>query len=360
MSTSELSTSPLYKQYDDDYDSDYAAPCKKDSIKTFRTHFLPVVYSLVFVFGLLGNALVVCVLIQYKRIKTMTDVYLLNLAISDLLFVFSLPFWIYYTLDEWVFGNFMCKVISGIYLFGFFSGIFFIVLMSVDRYLAIVHAIFSMKARTVTCGTITSICVWLVAFIAAIPELMFNEVSYKDNHTSCKASYPDPAQKWKLFCTLEINILGLVIPSAVMVFCYSMIIKNLLRGRSQKKNKAVKLIFAVMVVFFFFWTPYNVVLLLHSLQGLEILETLTSCRSSLVLDYSFQVSETIAFVHCCLNPIIYVFLGEKFRKYLKLLLRKFTIFEFLCKACTGQSGDRRDSSSSCSQSTREIQQSLSL
>lgn len=108
-------------------------------IRAFGELFLPPLYSLVFLFGLLGNSVVVFGLFKYKRLKSMTDVYLLNLAISDLLFVLSLPFWGYYAADQWVFGLGLCKLISWIYLVGFYSGIFFITLMSIDRYLAIVR-----------------------------------------------------------------------------------------------------------------------------------------------------------------------------------------------------------------------------
>ncbi|XP_069070410.1 C-C chemokine receptor type 4-like [Pleurodeles waltl] len=355
MNLSEQLSTTLY-DYDDNY-SNYPTPCKKDGIKMFRAKFLPALYGMVFVFGLVGNTLVVCVLIQYKRLKSMTDVYLLNLAISDLLFVFSLPFWTYYAVDEWVFGTCMCKIISGVYLVGFYGGIFFITLMSVDRYLAIVHAIFAMRARTVTYGTITSIAVWVVALLASIPELMFNQVLYEQNNTSCKPIYPDPADIWKMFCTLEVNILGLVIPSAIMVFCYSMIIKNLLHCKDKKKIRAVKLIFAVMVVFFVFWTPYNLVLFLHMMQALGKLEMLSDCQSSQQLDYSLQLSETLAFVHCCLNPIIYVFLGQKFRKYLKLLLQECNMLPSVCRTCHSQLRQPRDSvSSSNTHSTQDYEQ----
>lgn len=142
------------------HDQSIPKPCTKEGIKAFGELFLPPLYSLVFLLGLFGNSVVVLVLFKYKRLKSMTDVYLLNLAISDLLFVLSLPFWAYYAADQWVFGLGLCKIVSWMYLVGFYSGIFFIMLMSIDRYLAIVHAVFSLKARTLTYGVITSLVTW--------------------------------------------------------------------------------------------------------------------------------------------------------------------------------------------------------
>ncbi|XP_074842170.1 C-C chemokine receptor type 4 [Carettochelys insculpta] len=327
--TTELYFDATLYEYSDNYDVS-AAPCTKEGVKNFGSHFLPTLYSLVFLLGLVGNTLVILVLFKYKRLKSMTDIFLLNLAISDLLFVFSLPFWSYYAADQWVFGDGLCKIISWIYLVGFYSGIFFIMLMSIDRYLAIVHAVLALRARTVTYGIITSLIVWLVAIFASAPELIFNE-SYKErNYTTCKPRYPDNSTNWRFFFSLQVNILGLIIPSVVMIFCYSMIIKTLLYCRSEKKNKAVRMIFAVMIVFFVFWSPYNIVLFLLSLVDLGVL---ASCQVSKTLDYAIQVTETLAFFHCFLNPIIYFFMGEKFKKYVKLLFKNWPVPGMLFKRC---------------------------
>uniref|UniRef100_A0A673TES4 G-protein coupled receptors family 1 profile domain-containing protein n=1 Tax=Suricata suricatta TaxID=37032 RepID=A0A673TES4_SURSU len=118
--------------------------------------------------------------------------------------------------------------------------------------------------------------------------------------------------------SLEINILGLVIPLGTMLFCYSMIIRTLQHCKNEKKSKAVRMVFAVVALFLGFWAPYNMVLFLETLVELEVLQDCTFERH---LDYAIQATETLAFVHCCLNPVIYFFLGEKFRKYLVQLFK---------------------------------------
>ncbi|XP_061442185.1 C-C chemokine receptor type 4 [Rhineura floridana] len=313
----------------DSYDNE-PEPCSKDGVRNFGSWFLPTFFSLVFLLGLAGNTLVVLVLFKYKRLRGMMDIYLLNLAISDMLFVFALPFWSYFVADEWVFGDGWCKFISWVYQIGFFSGIFFIMLMSVDRYLAIVHVVFALKARTVSYGSLASLVVWLVAITASIPELVFSKsVSYY-NHTSCKPAYSKDDLTWKLFTSLEINILGLLIPFVVMFFCYGKIVKTLLHCRNEKKKKAVKMIFAVMIMFFVFWTPYNTVLFLQFLDAVGIFG---GCLSSNNLDYASQVTQTLAFFHCCLNPVIYFFMGQKFKKYIKLFFRNCVFSKIFCKPC---------------------------
>ncbi|XP_067611965.1 C-C chemokine receptor type 1 [Pseudorca crassidens] len=317
----ETSTTP--ENYDMTTGADYGAatPCQKVQERAFGAQLLPPVYSVVFVFGLIGNVLVVLVLIQYKRLKSMTSIYLLNLAMSDLIFLFTLPFWIDYKLkDDWVFGNHMCKLLSGLYFMGLYSEIFFIILLTIDRYLAIVHAVFALRARTVTFGIITSIVVWVLAVLASVPGLYFSKTQETSTHYTCSLDFPlESRSTWKQFQALKLNIVGLVLPLLVMVVCYTGIIKILLRRPNEKKSKAVCLIFVIMIIFFLFWTPYNLTVFVSAFQDSLFTH---ECEQSKQLDLAIQVTEVIAYTHCCINPVIYVFVSERFRKYLRQLFHQ--------------------------------------
>ncbi|KAM4688698.1 C-C chemokine receptor type 5-like [Discoglossus pictus] len=320
--------------YDEQYTStDYSSydgeVCNKEDIKEKAARFISPVYILVFVVGFIGNSLVVLILIKYKKLRNMTDIYLLNLAISDLLFVFSLPFWAYSIVYDWVFGNALCKLLSGLYLIGFYGGSFFIILLTLDRYLAIVHAIYSMKARTIKFGVITSSVLWGIAVFASLPGFIFHKASRQGQINTCSPFYPEGSEShWKQFCTFKMNILGLIIPFIIMVFCYTRIICTLLRSRNEKKkHKAVRLIFIIMIVFFLFWTPYNIVLIMYSFQNTALLN---DCATSKRLYEAIQWTEVISYLHCCLNPIIYAFVGEKFRKYLCTVLKNILPNWYFC------------------------------
>ncbi|XP_039192087.1 C-C chemokine receptor type 5-like isoform X1 [Crotalus tigris] len=304
-----------------EYDySNAVTPCHAQAAEMFDSSVLPILYSLVFIFGFLGNMLVVLILIKYKKFKSMTDIYLLNLAISDLLFIFSIPVRIYSKVDEWVFGDAMCKINSGIYFLSFYSGSFFIILLTIDRYLAIVYAVFALKARTVFYGIITSIITWGLAILASTPGIVFYGVQEEDEKKRCFFNFPpETYNRWNVFFTLELNFLGLIFPMIVMIFCYACIINTLLRCRNDKKNKAVKLIFIIMIVYFLFWAPYNIVLLLQMFQN-EL--SLDGCPKLSSINIAIQVTETLAIAHGCINPVIYAFAGEKFRKYTITFFRK--------------------------------------
>ncbi|NWI58312.1 CCR2 protein, partial [Calyptomena viridis] len=316
--------------YTTEFDYGDSTPCPGTEEKDFAATLLPPLYSLVVIFGLIGNMLVVLILVKYKRLKSMTDIYLLNLAISDLLFVFSLPFWAYYAVHDWIFGEALCRMLSGVYLLGFYSGIFFIILLTLDRYLAIVHAVFALKARTVTYGILTSAVTWAVAVFASVPGVVFHKTQKETSRYTCSAHFPiDSEINWKYSYILMMNILGLIVPMLIMIFSYSRILKILLRSKNEKKQKAVKLIFVIMIFYFIFWTPFHISTFLHTFQN--SLFSL-NCDTKGQLEKAIQVTETISMIHCCINPVIYAFVGEKFRKYLYAFFQKH-VAAHLCKKC---------------------------
>nr|XP_020035154.1 C-C chemokine receptor type 3 [Castor canadensis] len=335
------------------YDYEWAQPCEKVNIKELGSRVLPALYSLVFTVGLLGNVVVVVILAKYRRLRIMANIYLLNLAISDLLFLFTIPFWIHYVgHNEWIFGHFMCKFLSGFYYLGLYSEIFFITLLTIDRYLAIVHAVFALRARTVTFGVITSITTWVLAGLAALPEFFSHELQGDFGESVCSPLYPeDDMDKWKHFHALRMNILGLALPLVVMAVCYSGIIKTLLRCPNKKKNKAIRLIFVIMVVFFIFWTPYNLVILLSAFQRVFLDN---NCEQNKQLDVAMQVTEVIAYTHCCVNPVIYAFVGERFRKYLRHFFQRHVAIH-VGKHIPFLPGEKLERSSSLSPSTGEVE-----
>ncbi|KAM6160940.1 C-C chemokine receptor type 1 [Erethizon dorsatum] len=334
-----------------EYDYGDSTPCQKVDVRAFGSQLLPPLYSLVFIIGVVGNILVVLVLMKYKRLQSMTSIYLLNLALSDLLFLFTLPFWIDYKLkDTWIFGNAMCKLLSGLYYMGLYSEIFFIVLLTIDRYLAIVHAVFALQARTVTFGIITSIITWALAILASVPGLYFSKTQWEVTHQTCSLHFPHESHRaWQRFQALKLNLLGLILPLLVMVFCYMGIISILLRRPNEKKARAVRLIFVIMIIFFLFWTPYNLAVFVSAFQEQMFTKY---CEQSKQLDLALQVTEVVAYTHCCVNPIIYVFVGERFRKYLRQLLQRQGVMP-LAKCLPFLAGDRLERASSMSPSTSE-------
>lgn len=316
--------SPTDFYYYSDYPEDGFGRC------VYERHgasFLPAIYAIFFLLGLLGNSLVIWVTACGVRLRSMTDVCLLNLAVADLLLVCSLPFQAHQARDQWLFGDAMCKIVLGTYHVAFYCGIFFISLMSIDRYLAVVHAVYAMRARTRSFGMIAAAVVWVAGFLASFPDVIFLKQQPSHNTLQfCFSAYPKAASDdgsanshlWRIFSIFKMNILGLFLPFFIMCFCYSQIIWRLLYSQSSKKQ-AIHLVLTVVAVFFCCWVPYNIA---SFFRALELMDKYTECESSKAIRLALQVTEAIAYSHSCLNPILYVFVGEKFRRHLLRLINR--------------------------------------
>lgn len=302
-----------YEELNDNFscESQYPNPELPD-----RSMVLPVLYCVMFCLSLLGNITVLWVLLRHIKVKTMTDICLLNLAVSDLILAMSLPLWAYNSQNLA-----SCKLITAVYQLGFFSGTLFVILMSVDRYLAIVHAVAAMRTRTLCYGIIVSITIWVISVIMAFPQVIFADLVIDADGSECHPQYPEETQHfWKMLRNFSENTVGLFVGLPIMIFCYVKILVVLSKSRNSNKDRAVKLIFTIVCVFVVCWVPYNVTIFLKTLQLFDILN---SCVPSKTIDSAMHIAEIIALSHCCVNPIIYALVGEKYRKSLRNILGKY-------------------------------------
>uniref|UniRef100_H3AV97 Chemokine (C-C motif) receptor 12a n=1 Tax=Latimeria chalumnae TaxID=7897 RepID=H3AV97_LATCH len=306
----ETATTDAY-DYEDYNDTEAVILCEKRDVAKFGAYFVPTFFHLLFIVSVFGNGLALFVLVKYEKLKTVTNIFILNLVISDLLFTFSIPFWAVYHSSEWIFGSFMCKLISGIYFVGFYSSILFLTVMTVDRYLAVVHAVSSTKFRSVCYAILASGIIWGTSVLSAVPKFIFLGTREDSNEgTLCEET------GWKLFGCYQQISLYFIVPLAFIVFCYVEIGVTLIRCRMQGKQKAVKLIFIIVLVFFLCWAPYNIVTFIRCLQKCQA-PTNSNCDDS--FDYAFYICRNIAYFHCCVNPILYAFVGTKFRRHVSHL-----------------------------------------
>ncbi|XP_041040274.1 C-C chemokine receptor type 9-like [Carcharodon carcharias] len=295
--------------------------CENTEVDDFKGVFMPCFYSVVFVTGLLGNSLVIVTYVYYEKLKTVTDVYMMNLAIADLLFLCTLPFWAVDAYTEWIFGTFMCKIVNGAYTVNFYSCMLILTHVSVNRYKAIVQATKMLNNKNKKEHSMF-ICVgvWVFTLILTLPEFILSE-AYTDmsDKTICIMMYPPKSGNIiKVGVHITQMVVGFLIPFVAMSLCYSIIAKTLLQAKGFQKHKSLKIIIAVVVAFVFCELPFNIVLLIKTLQIIK--QEISSCEYTANVDYAIIVTESIAFVHCCLNPILYVFLGVKFRNsFLKIL-----------------------------------------
>lgn len=132
---------------------------------------VPIFFGLIAIIGFFGNLLVVIVVVLNPQMRSTTNLLILNLALSDLLFViFCIPFTaVDYMLASWPFGQFWCQVVQYLIVVTAFSSIYTLVLMSADRFLAVCYPINSMTIRTVRNSILALVFLWIISITVTIP-----------------------------------------------------------------------------------------------------------------------------------------------------------------------------------------------
>lgn len=308
-----------HEDYNDSYEDHYdGGICDKETVRNFGSVFLPVIYAVALVVGLAGNALVVAVYSSRLRLRTLTDVCILNLAISDLLLLFTLPFWAADAVHGWRLGSEACKLTSFLYSTNFSCGMLLLACISVDRYRAVTQ---NPTGRTGTGAHVRRqwflVCLglWVVASFLGLPELIFSTVKHSHHRISCTARYPaSMARPAKATLELLEVILRFLLPFVVMVVCYCWVGQALSKApgvRRDRKWRALKVLLAVVAVFLLTQLPYNVVKLIRAMDIIYML--VTECEVSKGMDHALQVTESLALSHACINPVLYAFIGSSFR-----------------------------------------------
>ncbi|KAL8219752.1 UNVERIFIED_CONTAM: hypothetical protein K2H54_032785 [Gekko kuhli] len=316
-------------------------PCDFYTIQAFERNFLPCFYILIFLLGLCGNVMVIVVLLRAKEALPGTDVFIFNLAIADVLLVATLPFWAAQAVHTWVFGDFLCKVVGSIFKINFYSSIFFLVCISFDRYLSIVYVI-RMYNRSNSCGILLcSLAIWCFCILLTVPDLLFLKVEFdsRQNATSCSLNF---GSGWRITLRILNQVVAFLLPLLAMAYCYAHIIFTLLKSKGFQKQKALRVILAVVAVFFLCWTPYHAVMLIDTLIEYKVLER--SCEWESTVDIAETITMSLGFLHCCLNPLLYAFVGIKFRnRFLELLEHAGCVSRTFLKRHARPPSHRKDS-----------------
>ncbi|XP_068179906.1 C-X-C chemokine receptor type 3-like [Antennarius striatus] len=332
-----------YSDYNSTYDPDKGNICDPSPNMNFEAVFIPLLYSVMFILGVLGNGLLLGVLVQCWKNWSVTDKFILHLGVADVLLLLTLPFWAAQAAQKqgWTFGTPLCKIAGAVFTINFYCGIFLLACISLERYMSIVHATQMYSRRRPLVVQLSCLAVWLFSLLLSLPDWIFLEAMKDDRRdtTECipnylkfvslseeEQSYSEDTKNvfqsvvdWRLASRLLYHIVGFLLPSSVLIFCYSCILQRL-RCSTQgiQKQKAFRVIVAVVVVFFVCWTPYNITLIVDTLHSNNNSET-CGVRSS--LQKAKAITSTLGYLHCSLNPILYAFVGVKFRRQLLDILR---------------------------------------
>ncbi|XP_048370700.1 cysteinyl leukotriene receptor 1 [Sphaerodactylus townsendi] len=290
------------------------------TIDEFRNQVYSTVYSIVTILGFVGNSFVLCVLIRTYQDRTAFQVYMLNLAISDLLFVCTLPLRVVYYIHKgnWFFNDFLCRVTSYAMYVNLYCSIFFMTAMSFFRCIAIVFPVQNIHFLTEKRARLICATIWIFVMLTSSPFLQRG--SHFDKQTNKTKCYEPPSDGMVLKILVLHYIalfVGFIVPFAIITICCTMIIRALMKNSMHKKQgarrKAVWMVIIVTLTFLISFSPYHVqrTVHIHFMMRKD-----TSCEDVLYMQKSVVITLSLAAMNCCFDPLLYFFSGGNFRRRL--------------------------------------------
>ncbi|XP_062407045.1 relaxin-3 receptor 1-like [Sardina pilchardus] len=306
------------------------------------------VYLVVCALGLVGNLLALYLLRSRHRLKhSAIDCFVMGLAVTDLQFVLTLPFWAVDTaLDfRWPFGWVMCKVVSSVTTLNMYASVLFLTAMSVARYCSLSSALKMHSPKTtVTEVRWASVGIWAVSLLATLPHAVYSTTAQVSDDELCLVRFPesgrwDPQLLLGLYQTQKV-LLGFVFPLVVITCCYLLLLRFLVRRRVasmplggavgagmssgagiQRRSRSSRVTRSVVVVvlsFFLCWLPNQALTLWGVLIKFDLVPFTKAFYNAQA--YAFPLTVCLAHANSCLNPVLYCLVRREYRAGLKELL----------------------------------------
>lgn len=291
-----------------------------------------ILYTSIFVLGIFGNVLVCYVVFRNKAMQTVTNLFITNLALSDILLcVLAVPFTPLYTfMGKWVFGKIICHLVSYAQGASVYISTLTLTSIAIDRFFVIIYP-FHPRMKLSTCIMII-LCIWLFSILVTLPYGIYMRHKSSDNHTLqkyfCEEDWPKEGYR-KIFGGLT-AMMQFVIPFCMMAFCYVCVSLRLNdRAKSkpgtktsrkeesdrERKRRTNRMLIAMVVIFLLSWLPLNVINIINDFY--------VQTGNWQYYFLSFFMVHSMAMSSTCYNPFLYAWLNENFRKEFKLVLPCF-------------------------------------
>ncbi|NWR72295.1 GPR34 protein, partial [Centropus unirufus] len=296
---------------------------------------LIVFYSIIFVVGLVGNIIALFAFLCIHQKRNSIQVYLLNVAVADLLLIFCLPFRILYHINRnnWMFGLILCKIVGTLFYMNMYISIVLLGLISLDRYIKINKSVKRPKMLTTTRSIHICCMVWALAltgFIIVVVPAFFKN---KDrNSTMCFHYRNKHNAKTEAILNYIIVIIFWIVFS-LLILSYVKIAKNLLKISKKRANfpnagkytQTARNSFIVLVIFTICFVPYHVFRFVYITSQLQD----PSCYWKEIIHKSNEVMLIFSSFNSCLDPVMYFLMSRSVRK---------AVFQLICRKLHGDSG----------------------
>ncbi|KRY13502.1 Kappa-type opioid receptor, partial [Trichinella patagoniensis] len=294
--------------------------------------FFVVLYALLFVVGL-GNILVAIFILSHRIYSTVTNILILNLSAADTIYLLFLPLVISFKLQRtWNFGLIACKTFFISESTTKYSSVYFIALLSVDRYLSICFRKRNYRCQ-VTWTVLSTIIGWIMIASLMVPIYLNSRIiQISPTKTICTVAWPASSSSPRTnkdanyygpehYFTLYSFVFCFLIPALVIVFCYCRLIVHLFRAkkrigqhrkqhrRNKSYNYVTKMVMMIVGCYLICWTPYWVMNLTLMFSNYP--------KIGLPARILFNIIHSLPYINCAMNPLFYTLFTTTFKEALK-------------------------------------------
>ncbi|KAK2143436.1 hypothetical protein LSH36_840g01010 [Paralvinella palmiformis] len=290
---------------------------------------LVLLYSVIFLLGVSGNALVVYVVIRNKTMQSITNIFITNLAISDIMMcLLAVPFTpLSGLLNSWVFGEALCHIVPMTLGVSVHVSTLTSTAIAIDRYFVIVHP-FKPRMKTFVC-LLLIVAIWIVSVSISLPLAIYQKLEWEPeiDGYQCLESWPKTTARQ--FFTVTSLIMQYIVPCSIITFCYTKV-SLVLRTRARtkigcgsksrerdeleirRKRRTNRMLIAMVSIFICCWLPLNVTHL-----TLDYNKAAANWKYFLLV---FFAAHVIAMSSTVYNPFLYAWMNENFKKEFKLVV----------------------------------------
>lgn len=169
---------------------------------------------------------------------------------------------------------------------------------------------------------LSCLAVWFFCLLLSIPDWLYLKAENDPRRGKVECTQHYPSTTWLLGSRALYHVLGFLLPAIVLLYCYTCVLLRLQHGsQGVQKQRAVRVVLALVMAFFITWTPYNITLLVETLYTTQSTNNSTKCETTTALDVALIATSTLGYMHCCVNPVLYAFVGVKFRRHLLDLIK---------------------------------------
>ncbi|XP_026231672.1 succinate receptor 1 [Anabas testudineus] len=299
-------------------------------VDVLKRYYLSPTYGIEFCIGFPGNLLVILGYLFCLPEWQSCNIYLFNLAVSNLIFLCTLPQLSYlYANNQSETRPFTCIINRYILHVNLYSSILFKAWVSMDRFLLIKYPTRNHCLLRVRTALIVTGLSWLAVNVEVAPMIVLISRDLQSGNSSiCKdfSSLQLEGDINLLGYSLGLTITGYILPLAALCgFSYQIahllhVQQKVLTLREASYKRPLKVVATTAVMFLVLYSPYHVLRNVR-IASRQFWAGMDQCGLAYIEDL-YILTRPVAFLHSVISPIFYFFMGDKFRKLLLAKLRK--------------------------------------